>query len=473
MAFIINAMKKVVLYCTVILLALSACKKDKQQTPVVEKPTEVEEPTAPAKPGKQALVWVDAHSNVFGTYGKFSNKDEIIKILDILKDCGVTGLVIDVKPSSGQTMYKSAFAKELSTLDGKTKPADYVEFLIAEAKKRQMKAFLSIVTFVEGDANRKIGHAFDDPAYREKNESVVVRDVNGTLAPISTTGKSVFMNPAQPEVQERALNMIKEITSKFKLDGLILDYCRYTDINADFSEFSKQQFIEFMKTKFNDASAANMNFPKDIVTTWKESSGQLVPNVTGKYYKQWLYYRSSVIQDFVKKARLAVKSVKPTIEFGAYVGAWYGTYYQVGVNWASKEYDPFQDFNVRFDWAFPGYGETGYFEELDLLMTGNYFTQVMLSENQATAALKYHWWSIEGSINGIEYITKAKKPLYGSLDIGNINYASKAEISRAIKYILSRSSGGVMLFDVVHMYGPQYNFLKQELFDAVKEGIKN
>ena len=170
---------------------------------------------------------------------------------------------------------------------------------------------------------------------------------------------------------------------------------------------------------------------------------------------------------------MARKSVKPNIEFGAYVGAWYGTYYQVGVNWASKEYDPFQDFNVRFDWAFPGYGETGYFEELDLLMTGNYFTQIKLSENPATAALKYHWWSIEGSLNGIDYITKSKKPIYGSLDIGNINYANKGEISRAIKYILSRSSGGVMLFDVVHMYGPQYNFLKQELFDAVKEGIKN
>jgi hypothetical protein len=80
---------------------------------------------------------------------------------------------------------------------------------------------------------------------------------------------------------------------------------------------------------------------------------------------------------------------------------------------------------------------------------------------------------MEGSLNGIEYITKNTRPIYGSMDIGNINYKSKEEISRGIKYMLGRTSGGVMLFDVVHMYVPQYNFLKQELFDAVKAGVKN
>ena len=460
--------------CGLMMGAVFSCSKDTATPPTVSQPTKPDPvETTPTKPGKQALVWVDAHSNVFGTYGKFNDKNEIVKILDILKDCGVTGLVIDVKPSTGQTMYASAYNKELATLNGKNKPTDYVEFIITEAKKRQMKSYLSIVTFVDGDATNARGYAYDNPTYKEKNESIIVKNAQGELGRVSTAKHGVFMNPAQPEVQDRALNLLKEITGKFDLDGVILDYCRYTDINADFSDYSKQKFIEFMKTKYNDASAANMNFPSDIVTSWKESSGQIVPNVTGKYYKQWLVFRASVIQGFVKKAREAVKSVKSNVDFGAYVGAWYGSYHYVGVNWASKEYDPFQDYNLRFDWAYPGYGETGYVEELDLLMTGNYFTQVMLSENAATASLKYHWWSMEGSLNGIEYITKNKKPIYGSMDIGNINYASKAEISRGIKYILSRTSGGIMLFDVVHMYGPQYNYLKQELFDAVKAGIKD
>lgn len=452
-------------------LALFSCKKDNEAPTTPEAPVNPETPVV-TQPGKQALVWVDAHSNVFGTYGKFHNKTEIVKILDILKDCGVTGLVVDVKPSTGYTMYKSAHTKEFTTQNGKTKPADYVDFVIAEAKKRNMKVYLSIVTFVDGNNYGSNGFAADNPDFKEKYESIIVKNAQGQLGRASEKGNT-FMNPAQPAVQNRVLDIIKEIVGKFPLDGLILDYGRYTDINADFSDFSKQQFIEFMKTKYNDSQAANMNFPTDIVSNWKDNNGQIVPNSTGRYYKPWLVYRASVIRDFVAKARQAVKSVKSNVEFGAYVGAWYGSYHYVGVNWASNEYDPFQDFNLRFDWAYPGYKETGYFEELDLLMTGNYFTQVMLSENSATANLKYHWWSIEGSLNGIEYITKNKRPIYGSLDVGNINYASKAEISRSIKYILSRTTGGVMLFDVVHMYGPQYNYLKQELFDAVKAGIKN
>lgn len=51
--------------------------------------------------------------------------------------------------------------------------------------------------------------------------------------------------------------------------------------------------------------------------------------------KQWLEFRAKVIHDFMEKARAAVKSVNPSVKFGVYVGGWYASYYDVGVNWAS------------------------------------------------------------------------------------------------------------------------------------------
>lgn len=447
-----------------------ACSKN-DTPPVDDKDPDIDNPGGNPE-DRDVLVWVDANSNVFGTYGRFSSKTEIQGVLDTLKDAGVTGLVVDVKGSSGLTMYPSSYTGELTTRDGKTRLSDYVPFMISEAKKRGFKVYLSIVTFVEGDRTG-FGYVYDNPTYRSKYESIVVKNTTGELGPISHTGKNVFVNPAAPEVQDRALNIIKEIVGKFDLDGMILDYGRYTDISADFSELSKNQFITFLEEKYNDTQAKDMNFPTDIVSSWRESSGQLLPASTGRYYKQWLIYRAQVIQDFMKKARAAVKATKPNVEFGVYVGGWYTTYYQVGVNWASKDYDPFQDFEVRFEWASPGYGNTGYAEELDILMTGNYFTQIMLADNPVTAGMKYHWWSIEGSLNGASYITRNRVPLFGSIDVGNVDYANKGEITKAIRYILSRTSGGIMLFDVVHMYAPQYNKLKQPLFDAVKAGIKN
>lgn len=446
-----------------------ACKKSDSGQPPPAPPGDT---TVTVTPGRNVIAWVDARSNVFGTYGRLNDTTELKKVLDTLQQSGVTGLVIDVKGSTGYTMYPSAYTKQLTSLDGKSLPAgvDYVGYMIKEARKRNFKVYTSIVTMVEGDGNRQIGTVFDDPAFKQY-ESIVC-DVNGNRVPVTSTGRNAFVNPARPEVQERALNIVKEIVQKYDIDGFILDYARYTDIDADFSDFSKSQFIEFLKTKYNDNEAASMKFPADIVTTWKTSSGQTLPATTGKYYKKWLLYRTSVIHDFFKKARAAVKSVKSSVSFGVYVGAWYTTYYQVGVNWASQDYDPFNDQEIRFDWAYPGYNENGYAEQLDLLMTGNYFTQILLSENPATASLKYHWWSVEGSINGTKYITKNKMPLYASIDMGNVDWPNKSEISRAIKYILNNTSGGIMLFDVVHIYAPQYNRLKQPLWDAVKEGIK-
>src|SRR5690606_31938681 len=161
-------------------LALFSCKKDNEAPTTPEAPVNPETPVV-TQPGKQALVWVDAHSNVFGTYGKFHNKTEIVKILDILKDCGVTRLVVDVKPSTGYTMYKSAHTKEFTTQNGKTKPADYVDFVIAEAKKRNMKVYLSIVTFVDGNNYGSNGFAADNPDFKEKYESIIVKNAQGQL----------------------------------------------------------------------------------------------------------------------------------------------------------------------------------------------------------------------------------------------------------------------------------------------------
>lgn len=453
----------------VVMTATVACKKDTPSKPPVDNGGEDTVPT----PKRDVIAWVDARSNVFGTYGRLADTTELKKVLDTLKEVGVNGLVIDLKGSIGYTMYPGAIAKHLTSLDGKTVPAnvDYADYMLKQARARGFKVYASIVTMVEGDGGRGIGTIFDDPAMRQY-ESMVCR-VDGSIVPVTQTGRNAFVNPAQPAVQQRALNIIKEIATKYAFDGLILDYCRYTDIDADFSDFSKNEFIKYLETNFQDDKAKSMKFPADIVTSWRTNAGQTLPATTGKYYNKWLMYRCSVIQQFVAKARQTVKAARPDMKFGAYVGAWYTTYYQVGVNWASNEYDPFNDQEVRFEWAYPNYGKTGYGEQLDLLMTGNYFTQIRLADNPATAHLKYHWWSVEGSLNGGMYITKNKMPLYGSIDMGNVDWKDQGEITKAIKYILGKASGGIMLFDVVHIYAPQYNRLKQPLWDAVKNGLSN
>ncbi|MNT95862.1 hypothetical protein D3C72_2378290 [compost metagenome] len=56
--------------------------------------------------------------------------------------------------------------------------------------------------------------------------------------------------------------------------------------------------------------------------------------------------------------------------------------------------------------------------------------------------------------------------------MGNVDWPNQQAISKTIKYIRENASGGVMLFDVVHVYAPQYNRLKQPLWEALREGLK-
>ena len=421
------------------------------------------------EPQKKVLVWVDAQANIFQEKGRFRDKNTIKIILDSLKTVGVTGLVVDIKHSTGYTLYDSNYTGMLSSLNGLNLPDNYVQFMIDEAKARKLNIYLSINTFVFGNTTQRKGLIYDEPAL--KQYEAIVCDVSGNRITASASGSNSFMNPAAPVVQDRALNIIKEIATKFDVDGIILDYCRYKDITADFSDLSKQLFIQFLEEKFNDNEAKSMNFPKDIISSWKMDGTTVVPNVTGKYYKKWLYFRASVLKNFMVKARAAIKNVKPKMQMGAYAGAWYDTYYKVGVNWASQDYEPSDDDKLTFSWAYPGYKETGYAEQLDLFLSGNYFKQLMLADNPATANLYYHWWSIEGSMKGIEYVTKNKIPLYPGLDVGNVAYTSEEEISKSIKYILNRTNGGLMLFDVCHITVPSYNYLKKPLWNAIEKGI--
>ncbi|SEW53875.1 alpha amylase family protein [Chitinophaga arvensicola] len=453
-----------------LILGAAACKKN-NDTPVVDPGEQTD--TIPIPTGKkEAIVWIDLNANVFGTYGRFNDTPAIRKTLDTLQSVGITALVVDVKESSGHTVFQSAYTSKVASHNGKSLPAnvDYLEYMVKTAKERKMKVYASVMTFVEGDQDDKVGAVYEDPTFKNKYQSIVC-DATGKRVPITETGRPGFVNPAYPEVQDRIINILKEIVQKYAVDGVILDYGRYANIDADFSDYSKTQFIQYLKTTFNDQNANFMSFPTDVVSSWKTENGQTVPAVTGKYYKRWLAYRMSVIYNFVKKAHAAVKATRADALFGSYVGGWYGDYYPVGVNWASNQYDPFNDPKIRMDWAYPQTKDYGYAEELGLLMTGNYFSQLLLADNPATAGLTYNWWSLEGSLNGGRYITKGRVPLVGSIDAGNTDWKSKSDIRKAIKMIRSQTYG-VMIFDLVHLYAPQYNKLQVPLWDEVKAGLE-
>ncbi len=409
-----------------------------------------------AKIDKPALMWFDAEAN----FERFSYPDSIDFYLEKIKNIGFTHAVVDIRPITGEVLYKSKFAPQMKEWDGFERPDfDYLGHFIAKAHELGLEVHVSMNTFVGG-------HNFFDrgQTYTTNPEwaSMVYTPTEGIVSIMTQKKKySAMINPINPDFQEHILNVFKEVTATYPdLDGIILDRVRYDGIMADFSELSKTKFEEYLGEKIE-------NFPTDIYE-WKTDENGKSNYIRGKWFNKWIEWRAKNIHDFMYLAAKTVKEVNPKISFGTYTGAWYPSYFEVGVNWASNQYDPSKD----FDWATSEYKNFGYAETLDLFTVGNYYTNVTMGEylknnnlvqNETDSkAARGTWYCVEGSCEKIKGILNGH-PFYGGILVDQF-YENRPQLSRTIAMNF-QASDGLMVFDIVHI-------IRKNLWKEVEDGFK-
>jgi uncharacterized lipoprotein YddW (UPF0748 family) len=174
--------------------------------------------------------------------------------------------------------------------------------------------------------------------------------------------------------------------------------------------------------------------------------------VPGPLYAKWLEWRAHVIKEFLSRARKDVKEINPDLKVGVYTGAWYGSYYNVGVNWASEKYIP------KYPWATAKYGKQGYAELLDVYMSGFYYENIS-----------------DGNIRMVKDVLRGTVPLTGSICVsiyrgnvsgftsnmnvllgrgaGSASSASSASSAGSAGDVVTGDGceGGVMIFDLSHI----------------------
>ena len=398
------------------------------------------------------LLWFDATAN----FTRFSYQDSIKYYLDKTRAAGFTDIALDIKPITGEVLYKSDFAPTMNEWAGFTRDGsfDYISYFIKECHSRGMKLHASLNIFVAG-------HNFFDRGlvYTKHPSWISVAYTDSGLVPVSGLKHkySAMTNPANREVQLHELDILKELVSKYRdLDGIILDRVRYDGIEADFSELSRQKFEEFIGSKVE-------RFPEDIFEWQKPADGKPFKK-EGKYYKQWLLWRVKVIYDFFAEAREEVKKLNPAVSFGDYTGAWYPLYHELGVNWASSRYDPYPE----YDWALPEYKKYGYAELLDFYTTGCYFFEVTKEEveklNQEAIRTeagmgkgKEYWYSVEGSAEIAMKVVNGAVPVIGGLYVEQYD-GHPEQFKRAMKMCLDKTNG-LMVFDIVHIINRDWWYL--------------
>lgn len=406
---------------------------------------------------KPALMWVDAEANL----ARFNSKDTIDKYVDMVADLGFTHLAVDARPITGELLYDSDLAPRFKGMHNEIEPDstfDYLGYFIEKAHERDMKVLFSLNVFCAGHNYFDKGLVYD----QHPEWASIVQDPVRGMVPITEVKEKygAMINPIIPEYQDYIIDVMKDMVNHYpEVDGLILDRGRYDGISADFSDLSREKFEEFIGHKVE-------NFPADILTITRVNGKDSIAH--GPLFNDWIYWRSKNIHDFFARSREELKAQYPDLIFSTYSGAWYPSYYEVGVNFASDQYDP----SESFDWARPDYKETGYAELIDLYITGNYYTDITIEDYENNPDPIWNetdfqghsgdWYCVEGSCNHLRDILGPNKFL-GGLLVDQL-YSDTSRIPDAIEMNVEKSDG-LMVFDIVHI-------INRDLWPEMKEGMQ-
>ena len=159
----------------------------------------------------------------------------------------------------------------------------------------------------------------------------------------------------------------------------------------------------------------------------------------------------------MQRAVATIHGVNPKIKVGTYVGAWYSTYYQMGVNWASTSYDPAIDYP---SWANSDYHQYGYADLLDQMLLGCY-----------AAADKVYGtgeWTMQGFARQARKLLGKKVKFAGGPDVGNPTGFDQGNQHEAVKNSVdacANAADGYFVFDIYHVR--TYNY-----WDDLKQGFE-
>ncbi len=300
------------------------------------------------------LMWLDAEANLW----ELSTREGVKRTIASCKAANIDIVIVDVKPLAGVVLYNSRIAPRISIFKRAAYPAAYdlLQTTIEEARKAEISVHAAVDVLSEGSPIMPGGPAFDHPDWQciqlqPEEEAPVFKRVGK----LDNVHGAMFVNPLHRQVRAYEMGVIREIC-QYDIDGIILDRMRYPNLYADFSDLTRKVFERSIGREVE-------RWPGDILTR----NAPPAQEVRGPLFKQWLRFRAQVMRDFLAEARRAAKSAKPDVKLGVYVGSWYTTYYDVGVNWGSPEH------TESLDWWPEGYEQTGFADLVDYLCTGCYY----------------------------------------------------------------------------------------------------
>ncbi len=216
------------------------------------------------------------------------NNDEVIKTLDRIKESGIDNVFLETY-LHGKTIYKSdvlqkyGFIPQYEEFTG----FDPLKAFIDEAHKRNMKIHIWFESFYVGNKNPKTSpcHILRvKPGWANTTKALYTSD-----EPVYSISEhnGYFLDPSHPDVQMFLLEIINEIITKYKPDGINLDYIRYPQsANTNMSNYERSNWGYTPYARYEFKKLYNID-PVDI--KYKDENWNI-----------WAAYRQNKITEFVE-----------------------------------------------------------------------------------------------------------------------------------------------------------------------------
>ncbi len=216
---------------------------------------------------------------------------EIAKTLDKVKKYGLETVFLETY-YQGKTIFPSETLAKYGVQPQRPEfiGFDPLQIWVEEAHKRGLKIHIWFQTYYAGPEN-PMNNPMNVISVYPKWANVTKMKYNSPT-PVASLSEhnGYFIDPANPEVQTYLLTLLEEIITRYKPDGINLDYIRYPQsISAKFSgyELSNWGYTEYARNEFKQAMNVD---PVDI-----------------KYgtalWDAWAKYRQNKITCFVFKAK--------------------------------------------------------------------------------------------------------------------------------------------------------------------------
>lgn len=222
-------------------------------------------------------------------------KHEIQKTIDKISQAGITDIFLETY-FHGKTIYPSEYLKECGVISQREEFVgfDPLEIWIKEAHKKNLKIHVWFETFYVGNDNPKTtpNHVLNVyPVW--SNKRLMNYDSTEPVSSLSEHN-GYFLDPANLQVQTYLLGILRELVTKYKPDGINLDYIRYPQtVDSSFSNYAQMNwgYTEYARAEFRSLYGID---PIEIKYGTPE-------------WDAWALYRQKQITEFVIEAKKIAK----------------------------------------------------------------------------------------------------------------------------------------------------------------------